>query len=241
MNRVALAVIGLGLVMTAVRAWGSEAQAKALLTTDGYAEVSAENDSVRLSLGVVTEGATAEQAAETNAARSKTVLAAVQALKVKGLKLKTSRFQVQPQWDYERKPARISGYTVHSAVEANQEEAEAAKLTVWVPKLIQAALANGANAVDELTFYRRDRDALDQQALTQATAQAMAKAQALARAAGVRLKRVAGLSSQPAETPPGPMPMRAMAFGAAEKQMTPPIEAGESKIAARVTLTYEIE
>ncbi len=241
MRRMWTAVFGLALISSAVQVLAAEPQPRPHLTTDGTAEVSAENDSFRLALGVVSEAATAERAAADNAARSKDVLNAVQGLRIKDLKLKTTRYQVQPKWDYEQKPHQIRGYTVQIRVEAVLEGVEAAKLTAAVPKLIQAALAKGANAVDELTFYRRDRDELEQQALAQATAQALAKARVLARAAGVRLKRVASLSSQPAEPMPVFAAMRGMAFGAAEKQTAPPVEAGESKVGARVTLVHEIE
>lgn len=234
-------LVGFALVASTAQVLAAEPQPKPLLTTDGTAEVSAENDSVRLALGVVTEAATAERAAEDNAARSKDVLNAVQALRIKDLKLRTTRYQVQPKWDFQHQPRQITGYTVQNSVEAVLEGVETARLTAAVPKLIQAALAKGANAVDELTFYRRDRDELEQQALAQATAQALAKAKVLARAAGVRLKRIESLTSQPAETPPVFMPMRAMALGAAEKQMAPAVEAGESKVGARVTLVYEID
>ena len=197
---------------------------------------------MRVSVGVVTEGPSADQAAESNAAKTKAVLTAVQGLRLKDLKLKTTRYQVQPQWDYERKPPKLVGYQVHNTVEVTWEQAESAKLALWVPRIIQAALANGANSMDELAFYRQDRSALEQQALGQATEQALAKAKVVARAAGVRLRRIATLTTQPTEVPPVFMPPRALAFGAAaEKQLAPPVEAGESKVGARVTLAYEIE
>jgi uncharacterized protein YggE len=62
----------------------------------------------------------------------------------------------------------------------------------------------------------------------------------LAEAAGVKLKRIAAISSQPGQ----PMPVRMMDRGlamAAEAAAPPPIESGESVIRAQVQISYEIE
>lgn len=209
-----------------------------LLQVGGDAEVAAENDSLRLLAAVVTEHKLAEEAASANAKISENVLKAFRDLKVANLKLKTEQYQVQPRYDHEARPPRIAGYRVQNTVSAVFEGEEAEKLADTATRLADAALAAGANNIQQVSFYVHDREKHEQEALRKATQSALERARVLAKAAGVRLKRIAFLSSDASAPQAVPM-LRAAAMS--ERGAPPPFEAGESKFSAHVTLAYEIE
>ncbi|MGB6011472.1 MAG: SIMPL domain-containing protein, partial [Desulfobacterales bacterium] len=77
-------------------------------------------------------------------------------------------------------------------------------------------------------------------ALKLATREAMDRARTLAEAAGVKLKRVVSLSTQPIQIPPRPQMLRAAEMKT-EAAAAPPMEIGESQIRVTVSIAYEIE
>ncbi|MCK4768307.1 MAG: SIMPL domain-containing protein, partial [Desulfobacula sp.] len=68
-----------------------------LIFTDGTAEVIGKNDSVRISIAVVTEGQSLEMVSAANRDITGKVLLAVKSLNIKGLTLKTMDYRVTPQ------------------------------------------------------------------------------------------------------------------------------------------------
>lgn len=212
-----------------------------LLHTEGTAEVSGRNDSARVRIAVVTTGRKLEAASTENASRTEAVLSAVRRLGVENLKLETAGYRVNPQRDYKARPPKIHGYEVHNGIEATLEKLSPERLSAGVSRVIGAALDAGANNVSHIQFYIREREPLEKEALTRATQEAMARAGTLARAAGVRLKEIVSLRTQPGPSPPAPRLMRAAAMNAEAGSMAPPVEAGESVVRAQVSISYEIE
>ena len=110
-----------------------------------------------------------------------------------------------------------------------------------VGKIIDAALANGANRIDSLNFTASDTSAAKNEALTDAVRGAKEKAQAVASALGVRLVRIANVyADTQADMPRNEnyMPMM-MAKGASAAAT--PIAPGELSVAATVNVTYVVE
>ena len=81
---------------------------------------------------------------------------------------------------------------------------------------------------------------MEKQALQQATHEAIERAKILAEAAGVKLKRIASLRSQPAYTPPQPRMLGAAEMKSDTLAAAPPMEMGESRIRVQVSIAYEI-
>ena len=82
---------------------------------------------------------------------------------------------------------------------------------------------------------------MDKEALTLATQAAIKRAETIASAAGVKLKRIASLSTQPMHIPPTPQRFMAAEMDSKAAAGAPPIEIGESQIRFQVTVAYEIE
>jgi uncharacterized protein YggE len=220
---------------------GPPAMGRNLILTEGVAELMGQNDSAKLSIAVVTEGPNLEEVSSENASKTKEVLKAIKDLDVENLKLKTSGYRVTPRRDYKARPPKIKGYEVYNAIESVLEGFEPEPLSRNVSRIIEKALGSGANNINHVEFYIKSRRPLEKKALTEATQEAMDRAKTLAEAAGVKLKRIATLSTQPIHSPPQPHMLRAAEMNDGSLGMAPPIEVGESKIHVQVNIAYEIE
>jgi uncharacterized protein YggE len=211
-----------------------------LIHTQGSAEVMGQNDSAKVSVAVVTKGRDLEKVSSENAGRTKAVIQAAKGLNIKVLKLKTSNYRVTPQKDYKARPPKIKGYEVHNVIEITLEGFEPEPLSKNVSMIIGKALESGSNNISHIQFYIKNKAALEKEALKRSTREAMDRARTLAEAAGVKLKRIVSLSTQPIH-----IPTRAHMFRAAEMKAeasaAPPIEIGESQIRVQVNIAYEIE
>jgi uncharacterized protein YggE len=221
---------------------GSSADAdRNLILTEGTAEITGQNDSAKIFIAVVTQGRKLEQASSENADKTKAVLTAVKGLNIKQLKLETSNYRVTPQRDYKARPPTIKGYEVSNAIVATLEGFESQPLSDHVSRIVGKALESGSNAIQRILFYLKDKSALEKKALKLATRGAMERAKILAEAAGVTLKGIVSLSTQPIYTPPQPHMLRAAEMKAGAEAMAPPVETGESSIRVQVSIAYEIE
>jgi uncharacterized protein YggE len=212
-----------------------------VILTEGIAEITSQNDSAKVSVAIVTDGRNLEAVSSDNARITEDVLQAIKGLNVANLKLKTSNYRVVPQKDYKARPPEIKGYEVHNAIEVTLEGFEPEYLSKNTSRVVGKALESGANNIHHIQFYIKNKELLEQEALTQATQKAMDRARILAKAAGVRLKRVASIRTQPIHMPPKPHMLREAAVKTEAGTLAPPIEIGESKIRVQVTVAYEIE
>lgn len=212
-----------------------------MIYTEGTAEVTGQNDSARISVAVVTEGKNLDEVSSDNAVRTKAVLGAIKGLNIQNLKLETSNYRVTPQKDYKARPPVIKGYEVHNSVLVTLEKFEPENLSRHVSQIVGKALESGANNINHIQFYIKNKEPLEKEALTLATEEAIDRAKILAKAAGVKLKRIASLSTRPTHVPPRPQMMRKAAMDTEAAAMAPPIEIGESEIRVQVTVAYEIE
>jgi len=212
-----------------------------LIFTQGIAELPGQNDSAKISIAVVTEGRDLEQTSSENARKTEGVINEIKGLNIRHLKVKTSNYRVTPQKDHKARPPKIKGYEVHNAIEVTLEGFEPDHLSSHVSKIVGNALERGANSIHHIQFYIRNKEALEKEALTQATQEAMDRARTLAQAAGVTLKRIVSLSTHPIHIPPSPLMFRAGVMKAEAAAMAPPIEIGESQVRVTVSVAYEIE
>lgn len=212
-----------------------------VILTEGIAEISSQNDSAMISIAVVTDGRNLQEVSSDNARITRDVLQAIKALNIADLELKTSGYRVIPQKDYKARPPEIKGYEVHNTIEVKLEGFEPEHLARHASVVVGKALESGANDIHHIQFYIKNKDRLEQEALTQATQNAMDRVRIIAKAAGVKLKRVASLSTHPIHVPPKPYMLREAAVKAEADTLSPPIEVGESIIRVQVNVAYEIE
>ena len=231
---VCAAVFALALVIPTGTA--SAEEAVPTLTMNGVGSAQIAPDMAEVTLGVVTEAKDAARAHADNAAQAARIQNAVKALGIAERDIQTTRYDFEPVYDVKDNGRSVTtGYTVTNAVVVKVRNLNN------VGKIIDAALANGANRIDSLNFTASDTSAAKNEALTDAVRGAKEKAQAVASALGVRLVRIANVyADTQADMPRNEnyMPMM-MAKGASAAAT--PIAPGELSVAATVNVTYVVE
>jgi len=214
-----------------------ESSALPSIEVTGSGEARANPDQATLEIAVETHGATAAEAAESNARLSQKVADALKAKLGDTGKIQTGSYNLMP--DYRQRPGEITAQIVGYQA-ANSVSVQTAALDRVGP-LIDAAISAGANRVDSVSFTLRDQSGPRNEAIAKAAADALNQARALAAALGVKLKRVLH-----AATTAEPRPIRFMGMGAARMAMAAPseptpISPGQVTVPATVSLTYEIQ
>ena len=156
------------------------------VTADATVEV--EPDQAVLDVAVVTESEDADRAARKNAEKVAAVLAALREALGGGAssRLRTSGYSLTPKYTAHQpgQPSRIAGYRASNVVQIVSDDLEG------VGKLVDRALAAGANRVTSLSFVRKDEQPVREQALREATIRARGRAEAIASALGLEVRRV---------------------------------------------------
>lgn len=155
------------------------------ITVSGDAQAKIAPDTALITFAVVTESKDALAAQQENARRSEAVKKAVEAATQNAeAEIKTSDYNLSPEYDYSGARSKISGYAVKNSVTI------AIKDLTQVGAVIDAATKAGANTVEGVNFIVGETSAKQGDALALATAQAMAKAETIAQTLGGRVVRV---------------------------------------------------
>ena len=234
--RTSVLVLALALPMGAASAAETTAPTPATITIGGTGTAYVAPDTAEITVGVVTEEPDAARTHAENAAQTARVHNAVRALGVADRDIQTVHYDFSQRYDMrDGSRSEVIGYTAQNSVVITVRDLNN------VGKIIDAALANGANRIDSLNFTASDTSAAKNEALTDAVRGAKEKAQAVASALGVRLVRIANVyADTQADMPRNEnyMPMM-MAKGASAAAT--PIAPGELSVAATVNVTYVVE
>lgn len=207
----------------------AETPAPGRITVTAEGRVDAVPDMATVSLGVVTRDDTAAGALGANSAAVAQVLDTLAAAGIAPRDLQTTGLAVNPDWDHSQGgEGRIRGY-----VAMNQVTARVRDIATLGP-VLDAAVQDGANTLNGLSFGLADPAPLLQEARARAVAEARARAEVLARAAGVDLGRVLSITEGGSGTD---MPMPAYRAVAMEAV---PVAEGEVATVVSVTIVWEI-
>ena len=196
------------------------------ISVDGSGSIETEPDTATTSFGVVTQGATAQEAMAQNSAAMKKVIDALKRAGVPAKDLQTQYVSLDSRYDNQGR--EILGYNASNSVSAVVRD------LAQVGPVIDAGIAAGANNVSGPSLSREDRDKLYREALEKAVADAKAKAEVLAKAAGVTVGAVQSITESPQGG--GPMPITFAAMRAADV----PIETGTTQITAGVRVVFTL-
>jgi uncharacterized protein len=201
------------------------------IVTTGTGEVRLTPDRATVLIAVETRAATAKDAAAENARMQRATLDALQKLGLPRERLSTVGYDVQPDYQYDpqgRAAPKVTGYVVRNTVRAE----------VWqidqLGRVLDAALATGANRIGSVQFESSQADAARRDALAKAVAAARAEAEAMAKAAGGSISQLLELSSAGYVRPLTERADVMMARAAAPAPETP-INPGELIVTANVT------
>ena len=198
------------------------------ISVTGSATVNVVPDLATLSLGVTTSGDTAAAAMAANSAAVTAVIARLKAAGIADRDMQTSNLSLNPNWvpDASGTTSVIKGYVASNMLTVR------IKALDTTGAVLDAAIADGANTLNGLTFgLQNDRPKQDE-ARRAAVADALARAKLLAEAAGATLGPILSINEVEGFQP-GPQPM----FKSSDA-MAVPVAAGEVGVSASVTITW---
>jgi uncharacterized protein YggE len=204
-----------------------------VVVTIGEGRLKRAPDRAWVTISAESRAKTPNEAQKLNADAMSTVL---QKLKGSGLApeaIRTSAYDLHPEFDYVNNKQTLRGYVARNSVEVRVDE---------LPKLgeiLDLAVGAGATSVSGVRFDLRDRAAAEAIALRQAVQDARVQADAVAQAANMRVERVLRIEVQRAGGMPPPRPVM-MARAGLEQGAAPPIAPGEMEVTATVTMTAVI-
>ncbi len=206
------------------------AEAAGTLTVTGAATVTAVPDQATLSLGVTTTDATAAAAMAANNEAISAVIARLIAAKVADRDMQTTGLSVNPNWGNNAAGTaqEIQGYTASTTLTVRIAALDTAGA------VLDAAIAEGANTLNGLTFDLSDPRPVEDAARKAAVADALARAQILAEAAGEHLGAILSIT----EGGGGQQPMPMLYKAAADRAV--PLAAGEVGVSAEVTIVWQL-
>lgn len=200
------------------------------IAVTGEGQVLTVPDMATVSLGVTTQ---ADSAAAALAANSNAVQAVLDRLAAAGIAprdVQTTGLSLNPQWsNYDSGPQqKIEGYVAANMVTVRVRALDG------LGGVLDAAVSDGANTLNGLTFGLADPEPALREARAAAVRDARARAETLAAAAGVTLGRVLSVTEGGGAVPPQPM-YRADAAMAAV-----PVAGGEVGLSVSATVVWEI-
>jgi len=175
---------------------GAQADAPAVpqvpqVIATGAGEMQASPDLAVIRIAVETTGTEAARAGQDNAARMSSLRQALEKAGIPAQDIATTGYSIRSELRGQERPPkeRGSGFVARNGIRVTVRALDRVGAT------IDAALAGGANQVDDVAFRLSDDRTLRQKALALAVERARSQAQAMAAAAGGRLGPLIELSS----------------------------------------------
>lgn len=202
------------------------------IEVSGQATVELPADQAEISFAMETRADDASAAAGENAEEMTRVIEAVRSAGFPGLEIETFGYSLQPQYATDDQRVRsIVGYVAFNNIRVTISDVDA------VGRLIDTAVAAGANRVASISFSSSDTEPARAQALAEAVANARAQAEVIAASLGYELG--APLEVRGGAQRPPPIMYDAMRTMQAQA-VTTPIEAGSQSVDANVTVRFAL-
>jgi uncharacterized protein YggE len=208
------------------------------VSVSAVGSIKREPDQAVLNIAVESAAPTARAASQANATKMDALIAAVKAMGIPATSIHTTSYQLDPDYSYpqpgQNTPPRITQYRAINTVQITVDTVARAG------RVIDAAVANGANRLNGISFQIRDQDGARVDALRDAVRKARTEAEAIAQSLGQHLGSVLFVSTSYQSVMPPPRPYMAMAK-VAEQAMSTPIEPGQIEMQATINVTYRLE
>ncbi|MFL6281442.1 MAG: SIMPL domain-containing protein [Vicinamibacterales bacterium] len=205
-----------------------------VIVTTGEGVVKMAPDRVWVTIAAESRAKNPREAQRANAEAMKAVLDKLKALGLPADAIRTSGYDLQPQFDYVSGRQSLREYVARNTVEVRVDDVSRAG------EVLDAAVGSGATSVSGVRFDLKDRGGAEREALKKAVADARGRADAAASGAGMRVDRVIRIEEQRVMMPePRPMMMARQSMVA--ETAGPPISPGELEIRSTVTMTSGIK
>ncbi|MBA3238953.1 MAG: SIMPL domain-containing protein [Parachlamydiaceae bacterium] len=208
---------------------------RSTLTLHGVAVLNKPADQLQITIGVVSEGAHAEEALRDNSEKMRAIISALQMKELSNKEYSTGQFSISPTYTpYPKNPPpewtqKINGYRVSNLLLIQTDKLNLAG------QIIDAVSQAGANSIDQISFGLKDDRLYRQEAIRQATEHAKQDAENLASAANLKLGPILQISLDTGT----PEPRIFRHFAEAVEKSTP-IEPGEVTVNAGVKIVYHV-
>lgn len=185
--------------------------------------------------GVVTQAPSASAALTDNNRQMQAVFRALDAAGIEERDIQTSSISLNARYDYsDRSEPRLLGYTASNQLTVRFREIERAGT------IIDALVGQGVNQINGPSLQIDAPEAAMDEARRDAITKARQRAELYAAAAGMRVVRIVAISEAGAARPPVVMAGRAMMMDA-EQSAPLQIAAGEQRLTASVSVTFELQ
>lgn len=212
-------------------------QRKNTLTVQGNALLRLPSSELQLSLSTLSSASTAQEALEINQEKMEKLLGALKSVGIKPEEIETGSFDVSPT--YTRPPKdhdenwrpQINGYQIRNTLSVRTNQLNLAG------KMIDAAVAGGADQIDSLHFLNSHQEEAQNQALSLAIQNALTQAQIAASAANVKIKGIREIIVNPSDHVMPTPRFGLFKASAMETHIAP----GTVEVRANVSVVYEIK
>lgn len=201
-------------------------------TVSGEGKVSEPPNLALVNIGIQT-GDTSPEKTQAEANRVlENITKALTTLGIPKKDIKTTGYYLNPVFDPNVQPTKISGYTLNSSLEVRVSDFD--KLN----QVIDTSIGNGANIINGVVFTFDDKKLreIENQAREKAVDDAKQKAQDLAKISGLKLGKLINVSEN---FPSYPSLLKYPAREFSGDQSLTDIKPGEKEIAVSILLTYE--
>ncbi len=214
-----------------------------ILTVSGVGEVLIKADSLRTSISIRARAASLQQARAEAAGKTRAVIQALEAMKLQSLEVRTVEITVNPITERAKQPGehespRIIGYEAESTLSVALKGVAPDKLRADGPRILDVALAAGANVVGGIDFFLSKPREAHRLALAASVQDAAKNAQVMAGAATVKLLGLQTLSSEGGYVFEYAQ-QSALSGADAAGAVGFPVEPGEIRVTANVTASFQ--
>jgi hypothetical protein len=207
-----------------------------VIVTTGQAEVKMAPDQAWVTIVAESRSKDPKEAQRLNVAAMNAVMQQLKAMNLGADTIRTTAYELHPEFDYANGRQTLRGYLARNAIEARVDD------IARVGDVLGATVGSGATSVGGLRFGLKDRDGAEREALRLAVRDARTRADAAASGAGVQIVRVQRIEEQRSGGPEPPRPMmRQMTMEASAAAMAPPVTPGPIEIRSVVTMTLLIK
>lgn len=203
-----------------------------IISVNGEGIVNVEPDRATITVGVVTREKNSAAVQNSNARAAQSVINAIVALGIERRNITTGGYNFSPTYRQVNGRSEIDGYEATNSVTIIVDDLK------LVGKIIDAALANGANQINSLNFGLRNRVAAQDEALKLAVLDAKRKAEVAAAALGKNILSVRNVTINSASVnAPRNFKMSRVEDSA---NFETPVESGSLQCSANVHVEFEI-
>jgi len=200
-----------------------------VVITSGDGVVQAVPDRAWITVSAESRASSPRDAQRKNAEAMKPVQDRLRAAGVPDEAIKTTAYDLQPDWDYSGNRRVLRGYVARNTIDVRIDNIDR------VGELLDMVVNAGATSVENIRFDLKERERIERDALRLAVADARARATAAAAGAGMSVDRIIRIDEQGVSSPP--IPLRRESLQASVAAAAPPVAAGSMEVRAHVTVT----